>query len=167
MDFIDFIIDSMSVEDWPAIREIYRQGIATGNATFETRLPEWAAWDSGHRLDGRLVVRAERQVIGWAALSLTSRRQVYAGVAEVSIYIATSVRGQGVGKILLRALVEASEATGIWTLQAGIFPENVSSISLHKGAGFREIGYRERVGRMNGVWRDVVLLERRSRVVGV
>lgn len=167
MNFMDLIIEPMTAGDWDAVREIYQQGIDTGNATFETRVPEWAAWDNSHRSDCRLVVNAGRQVIAWAALSPTSRRQVYAGVAEVSIYVAASARGQGVGKILLLALVDASEAAGIWTLQAGIFPENVSSISLHKGVGFREIGYRERVGRMNGLWRDVVLLERRSRVVGL
>lgn len=162
-----FMLDAMQPEDWPAVRAIYEEGIATGNATFETNAPEWETWDKGHLESCRLVARRDGQVIGWAALSPVSGRCVYAGVAEVSVYVADSARGQGVGGALLQALVEASECLEIWTLQAGIFPENVASVALHKRTGFREVGRREKLGCMNGVWRDVLLLERRSKVVGV
>lgn len=163
---MDFVIEAMRADDWPAVKAIYEAGIATGNATFETQAPTWEAWDKGHRADCRLVARANDEVIGWAVLSSVSGRCVYAGVAEVSIYIAEAARGQGVGKALLNALVAESEKAGIWTLQTGIFPENVASIALHKACGFREVGYRERLGCMNGWWRDVVLLERRSSIIG-
>lgn len=164
---MDIEIEKMQDDDWATVRAIYADGIATGQATLETEPPEWDAWDKKHLAACRLVARANHQIVGWAALSPVSRRPVYAGVAEVSIYIATSARGQGVGKKLLHALVEESERTGLWTLQAGIFPENIASINLHRCCGFREVGRRERIGRRNGVWRDVVLLERRSNVVGV
>jgi len=159
-------LEPMGPEDWPSVREIYLQGIDTGNATFETTAPEWDQWDHGHLDSCRLVARSEGQVVGWAALSLVSRRAVYAGVAEVSVYVAAAARGQGIGKVLLHALVAASERANIWTLQAGIFPENAASIAVHKSTGFRVVGIRERIGRMNGHWRDVVLLERRSAVAG-
>jgi L-amino acid N-acyltransferase YncA len=162
-----WLIDAMRPDDWPVVKTIYEAGIASGNATFETRAPEWDVWDKGHRQDCRLVVRLEGDVIGWAALSPVSGRCVYAGVVESSIYIAEAARGRGVGKILLNALIGESEQAGIWTIQTGIFPENVASIALHKACGFREVGIRERIGCMNGWWRDVVFLERRSRVVGV
>ncbi len=164
---MEFTIAKMKDGDRPAMRTIYREGIATGNATFETDVPEWAAWDKNHLPDCRIVARLKEQVVGWAALSPVSSRCIYAGVAEVSVYVAESARGLGAGKILLRALIEESERAGIWTLQAGIFPENVASIALHKNCGFRELGYRERIGQLDGVWRDVVLLERRSMVVGI
>ncbi len=164
---MDFVVDRMEDEDWNAVQSIYREGIATNDATFETDVPEWEYWDKSHLRDCRLVARKGGQVIGWAALSPVSSRRVYAGVAEVSVYVAASARGKGVGKALLCALVEESERQGIWTLQAGIFPENVASIALHKLCGFREIGRRERLGQMDGVWRDVVLMERRSDVTGV
>jgi phosphinothricin acetyltransferase len=165
---------------WPAIREIYREGISTGNATFETELPDWEKWDSAHRRDCRLVALepldeppAERlipldklTVLGWAALSPVSGRRVYRGVAEVSVYVAAAARGRGVGKALLEGLVQESEVNGIWTLQAGIFPENVASIALHKSCGFREVGARRRVGKLREAWRDVLLLERRSEIAG-
>jgi L-amino acid N-acyltransferase YncA len=160
-------ITSMRPENWPAIREIYREGIATGNATFETELPSWEKWDNGHRKDCRLIARCEEQILGWAALSPVSARQVYAGVAEVSVYVAAGARGNGVGKMLLQALIAESDLHGIWTLQAGIFPENVGSIALHKSSGFREVGVRQRVGKLGEVWRDVLLLERRSATVGI
>jgi L-amino acid N-acyltransferase YncA len=160
-------ISVMLEEHWPAVREIYAEGIATGHATFETVPPDWTKWDSGHRQHSRLVALDEQTIVGWAALSPVSTRKVYAGVAEVSIYIAPSARGQGYGRTLLRALIERSEANGIWTLQAGIFPENVASIGLHKACGFREVGERSRLGQLAGVWRDVLLLERRSTRVGV
>jgi L-amino acid N-acyltransferase YncA len=160
-------IRSMLLGDWPEVRRIYLEGIATGNATFETEAPPWKKWDSGHMRDCRLIADDGGEVLGWAALSPVSSRCVYAGVAEVSVYVGENVRGKGVGRKLLAALIEASERCGIWTLQAGIFPENVASIGLHKSLGFRELGRRERLGKMAGRWRDVTLLERRSTVVGV
>jgi L-amino acid N-acyltransferase YncA len=163
---MDCHIDKMRASDWPAVRSIYLEGIGTANATFEAEAPAWEKWDSAHLKECRLVARANDEVVGWAALGPVSARPVYAGVAEVSVYVAGRYRGQGLGSRLLAALVAASEAHGIWTLQAGIFPENQASIALHKRHGFREVGRRERIGQMNGVWRDVVLLERRSRVVG-
>ncbi len=164
---MDFIVDKMKDEDWPKVAAIYREGIATSNATFETDAPDWEKWDKGHLRDCRLIARAAGEVIGWAVLSPVSTRYTYSGVAEVSLYITASARGIGVGKALLRALIDESERKGIWTLQAGIFPENSASIALVKSCGFREVGVRQRLGQMNGVWRDVVLVERRSKVVGV
>jgi L-amino acid N-acyltransferase YncA len=164
---VGFVLDAMEEEDWPAVAQILREGIATGNATFETTVPEWEEWDRAHLRDCRLVARAGDRIVGWAALSPVSNRCVYGGVAEVSVYVAARAWGQGIGTLLLRALVEASEGAGIWTLQAGIFPENVASIRLHEACGFRKVGIRERLGQMDGVWRDVVLLERRSHTVGV
>lgn len=161
-----YVIDAMRQEDWPAVRAIYAEGIATGHATFELEPPPRETWDAAHLEVGRLVARSQEGVIGWAALTGVSGRCVYAGVAEISVYVAESARGKGLGGALLQQLVEASEAGGIWTLQAGIFPENVASIRLHERCGFRLVGMRERVGRMHGVWRDVVLMERRSRRVG-
>jgi phosphinothricin acetyltransferase len=165
---------------WPAVREIYCEGIATGNATFETEIPDWEKWDSNHSKNCRLVAvepidEAEAEsliplgkltVLGWAALSPISARRVYAGVAEVSIYVAGAARGRGVGKALLHSLVQESEVNGIWTLQAGIFPENKASLALHKSCGFRKVGVRQRIGKLGDMWRDVLLLERRSSVVG-
>jgi L-amino acid N-acyltransferase YncA len=157
----------MQLEDWPAVRAIYSEGIATGNATFEQAAPEWDKWDAGHLACARFVGRSDAgTVLGWAALSGVSSRCVYAGVAEVSIYVAERARGCGIGRQLMSRLIAASEAEGIWTLQAGIFPENVASIALHERAGFRIVGKRERLGQMNGRWRDVVLMERRSAVAG-
>jgi L-amino acid N-acyltransferase YncA len=153
--------------DWEAVRAIYREGIATGNATFETDVPDWEAWDKNHLRACRLVARADDRVVGWAALTPYSSRRAYAGVAGLSIYVSASARGQGIGRTLLGALIEASEQAGLWTLQAGIFPENAASLALHRACGFREVGRRERIGRLNGVWRDVVLMERRSKVVGI
>ena len=157
----------MTAEDWPSVRTIYLEGIATGNATFEQSAPEWKEWNEAHLPGCRLLARAEGEVLGWAALSPVSRRHVYRGVAEVSVYVAQKARGNGVGKALLSELVANSERAGFWTLQAGIFPENTASIELHKGAGFRVLGVREKIGCMDGRWRDVVLLERRSRTVGM
>lgn len=164
---MDIAIEAMQPQDWPAVRAIYLEGIATKNATFETDAPEWEKWDSAHLKSCRLVARLNGQVIGWAALSPVSSRCVYAGVAEESIYISEAARGQGVGRKLLTALIEESEKAGLWTIQTGIFPENTVSIHLHERCGFRVLGVREKVGQMDGVWRDVVLMERRSRVVGV
>jgi L-amino acid N-acyltransferase YncA len=153
-------VDAMRPADWPEVRAIYLEGIATGNATFQKTAPEWEEWDGGHLPHCRLVVRRDGRVAGWAALSRVSARPVYAGVAEVSVYVAESARGQGVGRVLLEALVAESERQGIWTLQAGIFPENGASLALHRSAGFRVVGVRERLGCVDGVWRDVVLAER-------
>ncbi len=166
-DSASIAIETMSEKDWPAVREIYADGISTGNATFENTPPEWSAWDAGHLQTGRLVARLQNQVVGWAALSPVSSRCVYAGVAEVSIYVAQQVRGLGIGSKLLAALIENSERHGIWTLQGGIFPENVASVELHKNHGFRIVGTRERLGSLGGRWRDVLLLERRSAVSGI
>ena len=163
---MDVAIAAMSASDWPAVRAIYLEGIATGNATFERTAPEWPQWDAGHLSPGRLTARAADAIVGWAALSRVSTRAVYAGVAEVSVYVAAAARGTGVGRTLLAALIHESERAGIWTLQAGIFPENRASIILHEKAGFRVVGIRERLGAMDGRWRDVVLMERRSRVAG-
>jgi phosphinothricin acetyltransferase len=156
----------MKDEDWEAVRAIYQEGLATGNATFETAVPTWEEWTQDHLQDGRLVARRQGQILGWAALTPVSGRCVYAGVAEVSVYVAAAARGHGVGKTLLQALVQESEKAGIWTLQAGIFPENGASLALHHACGFRQVGRRERLGQVDGVWRDVILLERRSQVVG-
>jgi phosphinothricin acetyltransferase len=157
----------MTPADWPFVRSIYEEGLATGHATFETVAPDWPAWDAAHRPDCRLLAHRNGAIVGWAALAPVSGRPVYAGVAEVSIYVAASARGQGVGRTLLAALIEASEAAGIWTLQASIFPENEASIALHLACGFRIVGRRERPGRHHGIWRDTLLLERRSSRVGV
>lgn len=164
---MDYPILPMQPENWPAVREIYREGIATGNATFESELPDWEKWDNNHRQDCRLIARKEEQVLGWAALSPVSRRRVYSGVAEVSVYVAVAARGTGVGKSLLQALIAESELHGIWTLQAGIFRENAASVALHKSCGFREVGVRHRIGKLGEIWRDVLLLERRSATIGL
>ncbi len=160
-------IEPVLPEDWPSILEIYLEGMRTGSATFACEAPEWSAWDAGHLPVCRLVARDDAHVWGWAALSPTSQRDVYAGVVEVSIYIAFSVRGHGVGKHLLLALIDDSERHGIWTLQGSIFPENTASLALHTACGFRVVGYRELIGQLHGVWRNTVLVERRSKVVGV
>ena len=160
-------IRRMQRRDWDAARRIYEEGIATGNATFETRAPSWDEWDDAHLVHSRLVGSRNGDVVGWAALGPYSRRRAYAGVAEVSIYVAHAVRGQGVGRALLAALIESAEARGVWTLQAGIFAENETSLRLHRALGFRRVGVRRRIGRLHGRWRDVVLLERRSESVGL
>jgi len=162
---MDIQFSNLRDSDWSRIREIYMEGIATGNATFETEAPRWAAWDATHRRDCRLIALSDGHIIGWGALAPVSATQVYVGVAEVSIYVAESVRGHGVGQRLLATLIEESEREGIWTLQAGIFPENTASIALHEKCGFRKVGVRERLGQLRGQWRDVILLERRSKLM--
>jgi L-amino acid N-acyltransferase YncA len=158
-------IEEMQAADWPQVAAIYQAGIDTRNATFETTVPTWEKWDTAHRSDCRFVARHGDQVLGWVALSPYSARAAYAGVAEVGVYVAPAARGQGVGKALLDALIAASEQAGVWTLQAGIFAENAPSIALHTACGFRVVGVRERIGQRYGVWHDVVLMERRSKVV--
>jgi phosphinothricin acetyltransferase len=161
-------VEKLLPEHWPGVSAVYEEGLATGDATFETEAPGWERWNASHLRACRLVALAEgNRVAGWAALSPVSARSVYAGVAEVSVYVGAEFRGRGVGRALLSTLVRESEAEGIWTLQAGIFPENVASVELHKACGFREVGRRERVGKLKGRWRDTVLLERRSRTAGV
>jgi L-amino acid N-acyltransferase YncA len=159
-------VEPLAPGDWEAVAAIYAEGIATGNATFETAVPAYGQWDAAHLRGHRLVARADGLLVGWAALSAVSGRAVYAGVAENSIYIAAAARGQGIGRLLLQALVEGAERDGIWTIQTGIFPENRASIALHERCGYRIVGTRERLGSLGGVWRDVVLMERRSAVVG-
>ena len=149
-------------EDWPAVRAIYEQGIAGGNATFETDAPSWDDWDRTHLEGHRLVALQDDKVVGWAALSPVSERCVYAGVAENSVYVADEAQGRGVGRALLEELIAGAERDGIWTIQTGIFPENEASIELHQRCGFRVVGTRERIGQHHGVWRDVVFMERRS-----
>lgn len=152
-------------DDWAAVRAIYEEGIRAGDATFETEAPSWERWDAAHP-ELRLVAERDGSVVGWAALSPESSRCCYRGVGEVSVYVAEEARGVGLGRVLLAELVERSEQMGYWTLTAGVFPENEPSLRLHRACGFREVGVRERLGRLRGAWRDVVWLERRSRLVG-
>lgn len=159
-------ITGLLPQHWPAVKEIYESGIATGNATFQTAAPAWEVWDAAHATTGRLVALVEDRVAGWCALSPVSSRAVYAGVAEVSVYVSEPARGQGIGHALLEALIAVSEQAGYWTLQAGIFPENTASIRLHEQLGFRLVGRREKIGKMHNRWRDTLLFERRSRITG-
>jgi L-amino acid N-acyltransferase YncA len=155
-------IRALTPSDWPMVKAIYEQGIATGNATFQTEAPSWEEWDKAHLSTCRFVIEMDGIVKGWAALSPMSSRCVYAGVAEVSIYVSPESSGKGIGTTLLQQLIAESEIQGLWTLQAGIFPENKASVRLHKKAGFREVGYREKIGKMKDLWRDTLLLERRN-----
>lgn len=165
--FKNMSIRFMQAANSEAVLKIYQEGIDTGQATFQTEAPSWADWNKSHLPDLRYVFIESDKVAGWVALSAVSSRCVYAGVAEVSVYVAEAFRGKGIGFHLLNYVIKESERKGYWTLQAGIFPENTGSIELHKKCGFREIGYRERVGKMNGVWRNTLLLERRSTIVGI
>lgn len=160
-------ITALLPDHWPDVKAIYEDGIATGQATFQTGAPSWEEWNNSHLLHSRLVAIEEGQVIGWAALTPVSGRCVYAGVAEVSVYIAPNYRGKKVGQTLLQALIDNSERHDIWTLQAGIFPENHASVKIHTNCGFRQVGIRKRIGRHHGIWRDTVLLERRSQKIGI
>jgi L-amino acid N-acyltransferase YncA len=165
---LNYKIEDMLPADWEQVVRIYKAGINTGKATFQNEVPAWEEWNKSHISSCRIVARLGNQVIGWVALSPTSSRCVYRGVAEVSIYVDGKYTGQGVGTSLLKHLIKLSEENGFWTLQSGIIKENTTSIELHKKCGFREIGIRKKVGRMdNGIWHDVVLMERRSKVVGV
>jgi len=153
---------SLTQEDWISVSRIYAEGIATGIATFETEVPSWSVWNEKYLKDCRLIVEINNKVVGFAVLSQVSKRKVYEGVAEVTVYVSELHRGKGIGKILLEGLISESEKIGFWTLQAGIFTENVASIALHKHSGFRVVGIREKIGQLKGVWHDNVLLERRS-----
>lgn len=161
------VLDDMKKTDWNQVCHIFNEGIQTGNATFETEAPTWESWDRDYFSVCRLVARKGQEVVGWAALTPISKREAYCGAAEVSIYISSTSTGNGVGTKLLERLVDVSEECGFWSLEADIFKENESSILLHKKCGFREVGTRCRLGKLNGLWRDVVILERRSDVVGM
>lgn len=154
-------------KDWNQVSEIYKQGIETKNATFQLEIPNWIDWDNAHLQSCRIVAEINNTIVGWFALSPVSSRCVYGGVAEVSVYVANDFSGQQIGTKLLEKLILESEKNGIWTLQSGIFPENIGSLKIHKKLGFREVGYRERIGKMEGVWRNTILLERRSNKIGM
>jgi len=160
------LIGALQPADWEAVRAVYLEGIATGEATFETEAPSWEQWAEGDLAHSRLAARQASEVVGWAALSPVSRRRAYCGVAEVSIYVRAAQRGRGIGTRLLRALIDSSEKNGIWTLQGATFGQNVASLKLQQACGFRIVGRRERIGQHHGLWRDSVLTERRSRIVG-
>ncbi|HET6657983.1 MAG TPA: GNAT family N-acetyltransferase [Gaiellaceae bacterium] len=160
-----FAIEALQAEHWPGVARVYGEGIAGRNATFETEVPSWEAWDATHLPGHRFVALLDAEVVGWAAVSAVSGRCVYRGVVENSVYVAERARGQGVGRRLLEALIDSTEADGIWTIQAGMFPENEGSIRLHESLGFEVVGVHKRLGRLDGKWRDVLLLERRSTVV--
>lgn len=160
-------IADLQPEHWPAVKKIYEDGIATGNATFQTTAPDWTEWDQSHAPSPRLVALENEKILGWAAITPVSGRCVYAGVGEVSVYVSPDASGKGIGKKLLSALILASEKENYWTLQAGIFPENLASIAIHQANGFRIIGSREKIGKMKGIWRDTLLLERRSTEIGI
>lgn len=159
-------IEKMRPEDWGFVQSIYKEGLENGTATFDTKVPGWEDWDQNHIKEPRLVARSASQVVGWAALRPVSDRDVYRGVAEVSIYVARHARGLGIGKSLLKKLISRAELAGFWTLQAAVFPENEASVELHKSCGFREVGTRKKIGQLGGEWRDVLLLEFRSPKVG-
>jgi phosphinothricin acetyltransferase len=156
------VIRLMLSSDWPRIRAIYAEGIAGGDATFETEAPGWEVWDEGHLVDLRFVALVGAEVVGWAAASPVSDRCCYSGVVENSVYVDPDYQGRGIGRLLLSALVAASEDAGYWTIQTGVFPENAASLALHAACGFRVVGRRERLGQLDGRWRDVMLLERRT-----
>jgi L-amino acid N-acyltransferase YncA len=153
----------MAADDWPEVARILALGIAAGDATFEIAPPSWPAWDASHRTDLRLVALHDGQIAGWAAASPVSERCCYAGVIEESVYVDPSHQGRGIGYLLLGTLVTQAERSGIWTVQAGVFPENTASVRLHERCGFRVVGRRERLGQLRGVWRDVLLMEHRAR----
>ena len=163
---MDFTIDAFTPADWPTARAIYQEGIRTGQATFETQAPEWQAWDASHLAHARLAARRGEAIVGWAALSPVSRRECYRGVAEVSVYVRLSELRRGIGRALLEALIAESERLGIWSLQGSTFPENAASLRLQERCGFRILGRRERVAQLRGIWRDTLLTERRSQIVG-
>ncbi len=160
-------IEQLLPSHWPEVCRIYEEGIASGNATFQTKAPEWDQWDNAHVPNIRLVAIENEKIIGWAAISPVSSRPVYSGVGEVSVYVDPTYQGKGAGKLLLKQLIEQSEQNGFWTLQAGIFPENIASLKIHQNLGFRILGTREKIGKMGNTWRNTILLERRSTVAGI
>jgi L-amino acid N-acyltransferase YncA len=166
-DAMGIVIEPLQANHWDRVRVIYLEGLATGHASFETTVPDWAEWDAAHLPYPRLLAARGADIVGWAALCPVSTREVYTGVAEVSIYVASEARGQGVGTLLLNEVIRTSRAAGIWTLQAVVFPGNVPSVRLHERCGFRLVGRRERIAQRDGIWHDTLLLERRSAVVGV
>ncbi len=157
--------DKMIETDWPNVKSIYIEGIASGNATFDEELPSWDVWNRSYLTACRIVVKEAGRIVGWAALQPISSKKALAGVAELSIYLGASSRGKGIGSRLMAYVIAESEANGFWTLQSGVFLENIASIHLHHKAGFRNVGVRQRIGKLNGVWRDIILLERRSNTV--
>jgi len=159
------VIEDLLPEHWPEVARIYADGIASGDATFETEVPSWEQWDRTHLRQHRFVASRDGRVVGWVAVGAVSERCVYDGVVENSVYVDAAARGQGVGRLLLERLIDSTEAAGIWTIQTGIFPENEASLRLHEGVGFEVVGRRKRLGKLHGAWRDVLLLERRSDVV--
>lgn len=163
---MNYEIEIMTANDWEGVKKIYLEGLATKNATFEIAAPAWESWNNGHFKHSRFVACDSKTLVGWAALSPISSRAVYSGVAEISIYISSVCRGKGLGNILLKTLIESAEKNNIWMLQASIFPENEASVNLHLRHGFREVGRRERIAKLDGVWRDTMILERRSQTVG-
>ena len=164
---MNLLFRPMTEHDWPFVAEIFKQGIETDNATFEKEIPTWDKWNSSHLSKCRIVSVLYNSVVAWAALTPVSDRCIYAGVAEVSVYVSSKYQGLKIGTKILEKLITESEKEGIWTLQAGIFPENKASIKIHENLGFRIVGFRERIGKMDRIWRDTVLLERRSKKVGI
>jgi len=163
---MDIELRPLKQDDWIVVADIYKHGIETGNATFQKDIPTWEDWNSGHLKTCRVVASLDNEIIGWAALTPVSGRCVYAGVADVSVYVSNQFKGQKIGTKLLKTLISESEKEGIWTLQASIFPENAASLKLHENLGFRKVGFREKIGKMNNIWRDTILLERRSKIIG-
>lgn len=163
---MNILFRNMKKEDWNSVAGIYKQGIETGNATFQKDIPTWDNWNCGHLITCRIVADVDNIIVGWAALTPVSGRWVYAGVAEVSVYVSNQYKGEKIGTRLLEKLISESEKEGFWTLQAGIFPENIASLRIHENLGFRKVGFREKIGKMDGIWRDTILLERRSKIIG-
>jgi phosphinothricin acetyltransferase len=164
---MNIVFRPMKKDDWISVAEIYRQGIESGNATFQRDIPTWDEWNQGHINTCRIVVSIDNEIAGWAALTPVSGRCVYAGIAEVSVYVSNQFKGQKIGTRLLERLISESEKEGYWTLQASIFPENKASLKIHYNLGFRNVGFREKIGKMNDIWRDTILLERRSKKAGI
>jgi len=162
----EIVITELLPGHWTEVSDIYKDGIDTGMATFETDIPSWESWDKNHIRSCRLLAMIENKIVGWAALSPVSSRCVYGGVAEVSVYVDKEAWGKKIGEKLIRKIIMESEINGYWTLQSGVFPENIASIELHRKVGFREIGYREKVGQLEGIWKDNILWERRSKIIG-
>jgi phosphinothricin acetyltransferase len=163
----EILIIDMLPDHWPEVSEIYREGIETGMATFEKEMPSWENWNNNHIKACRMVAKIDDIIVGWVALSHVSSRCVYGGVAEVSVYISEKTRGNQIGYKLMKKVIEESEINGYWTLQSGVFPENIASIKLHEKAGFRIIGFREKIGKLDGVWKNNILMERRSKKAGI